>query len=326
MVQSFTQLYFGKAIDDVTADDVTAFFAEERPEGINLEFKSFAQHESDLKLKEKGVIRTVCAFLNSEGGLLIWGAPEGTKNDRGDKVFVGKLSPVTKYYNKDSFISKLITRIEDIPSGIRFKDVEVSQDQYVYLIDVPESSIKPHQFEDRYWTRFDGQSKAAPHYLIRALFREEKKPVLKATLSVDSESTKLVDDSRFAMIEFGVRVENLVEEINEDKAFVTLTSLDGEFFVTEGKSATRANQFIKRHEVGVLSQGVEMTFDVTYCIDRDNYRGRRIIPFTIKLVAGGLRSKAIQLIKKYRVAFLPGRMVNEVIVDVRELAEGEELT
>lgn len=324
MAQSFAQLYFGKPIDDITADDLTAFFAEERPESINLEFKSFAQHESDLKLKEKGVIRTVCAFLNSEGGLLIWGAPEGTKNSQGEKVFVGDLSPVTKYYTKDSFISKLITRVEDVPSGIRFKDIKIGDDQFVYLIDVPESSIKPHQFEDRYWTRLDGQSKAAPHYLIRALFREEKKPVLKPTITVDDAASIFREKVRYADLGFKVRVENLTESINEDKPYVALSSEEGTFLIKELGNYHHSNRLVETPDFGVLAYGLSMEFDIMYRIDREKYVGRNIIPFTIRLVTGGLRSTPVHLVKKYRVAFLTKFYSNIPDIDVQEIQEEDQ--
>src|SRR6187399_975460 len=105
---SYIQQYFGKAPQDLTYQDVTDFFSIEREESDKIEFKSYHAPGENDKEKENGIIRTVCAFLNSSGGLLIWGAPVG-QNVAGktEKVFVGALSPVTRLVEKDYFINRI---------------------------------------------------------------------------------------------------------------------------------------------------------------------------------------------------------------------------
>jgi hypothetical protein len=79
----FTEQYFGVAdIASVTAEDLLNFFSTEKQESDKLEFKSYKDVEGNGtknqrdKAKLDALIQSVCGFLNSDGGLLIWGAPE----------------------------------------------------------------------------------------------------------------------------------------------------------------------------------------------------------------------------------------------------------
>ena len=58
-------------------------------------------------------METVCGFLNSAGGLLIWEAPT-TKKIEGKAVCLGDLAPTSTEYQKDQFIGKIADSI--IPS------------------------------------------------------------------------------------------------------------------------------------------------------------------------------------------------------------------
>jgi len=68
----------GKPLRDLTYQDIFTFFQTPREENDLIEFKSFNPN-GDLQSKLKQVYRSVCAFSNSGGGLLIWGAPIGEK-------------------------------------------------------------------------------------------------------------------------------------------------------------------------------------------------------------------------------------------------------
>ena len=66
----FNQYFNKEKIEDITYDDVVSFFKEEKTESDKIEFKSFfsneKEHEAD---KENAILKSICAFLNSEGGL-----------------------------------------------------------------------------------------------------------------------------------------------------------------------------------------------------------------------------------------------------------------
>ncbi|GAB3550449.1 AlbA family DNA-binding domain-containing protein [Spirosoma fluminis] len=232
MAHSFAKDYFGKDIDGVTPQDLENFFSIERDESLTLEFKSFVQRENDFKHKEHAVLRTICAFLNSSGGLLIWGAPVTSKNKDGLKVCVGDLSPVERRYTKDDFVSKVAQNIRPFGAPMQFKEVKISHGLFVYLIDVPESESKPHQYEDRYFIRLDGQSKPAPHYVIDALFKQVRRPELKGYLRVVGFRFVFGEgyhDEHRIELKFDVTVFNESKNLNDSGVYVQIWASEGKF-------------------------------------------------------------------------------------------------
>lgn len=184
---SYLQLIFGKEIDQLVIDDIVSYFAHQREESNKLEFKSFVlnpKSRNDLEEKESKIMKTLSAFLNSDGGILIWGAPETTKVGT-KSVCVGALKPVDKQYDKDQIMDMIANTIIPAPQGITFKTF-LCQSGFVYLFDAPRSSYAPHQYKDTYYMRMDGQTKAAPHHYIEALFKKIDFPNLEAYLRLDS--------------------------------------------------------------------------------------------------------------------------------------------
>jgi hypothetical protein len=179
-MESYTSLNFGKPLTNITSVDLIHYFSNEREESDTIEFKSYVErNQNNHANKEAAVLKTVCAFLNSSGGMLIWGAPMGhTPDGRQTKVFTGTLSPVTRLIEKDTFISRIANSIIPLSNLVKMHRVEVEAGSYVYVIDVEQSIHKPHQFDNRYWVRLDGQTGTAPHYLIDALFKQIRYPNL----------------------------------------------------------------------------------------------------------------------------------------------------
>ncbi len=186
---SYIEMLFGKKnIADLNFEDVQNFFSQDREETDKIEFKSF--HSVDLNDKQlheskNGVLRAICAFLNSEGGVVIWGAPNGEKKSgRKEKIYKGEPTLCRLLYEKDSFISIIANKITPSPRGILFHKIE-RNGLYVYVIEVQRSDYAPHQFEDVYWMRMDGQTHAAPHHYIEALFKKISFPNIEAFLRMD---------------------------------------------------------------------------------------------------------------------------------------------
>ena len=135
----YTKNYFGKeTIDEISYEDVVNFFSEEQQESDKIEFKSFiVSDKSDrkgdsLKDKENGVIKSISGFLNSEGGMLIWGSPAGEiVEGKKEKVFKGQLSLVEQLYEKDQFISKLTDSITPIQE--EFYSIGLSMKENIYI-------------------------------------------------------------------------------------------------------------------------------------------------------------------------------------------------
>lgn len=168
-------------------EDIEHFFSTEKEETDQLEFKSY---NSNGKLEDKlsGLIEGITAFLNSSGGVLIWGAPEGKKNpiqDRKERVFSGNLTSLPLAIEKDWLISKVSDKIIPLPAGIRVQLLR-RDDYQVCVFEIDESRYSPHQTDGKYYMRIDGQKKPAPHHYIEALFKKISYPQLEAYIRPSS--------------------------------------------------------------------------------------------------------------------------------------------
>ncbi|MNK82667.1 Divergent AAA domain protein [compost metagenome] len=74
-MNNFSHNYFGKDLEALTQNDLTDYFSTVKEESDKIEFKAYHQQYGNFNKNIEGVIRGICAFLNSNGGLLIWGAP-----------------------------------------------------------------------------------------------------------------------------------------------------------------------------------------------------------------------------------------------------------
>lgn len=180
-------MIFGKDLQDIKLPDVEAFFSTEREETDKLEFKSSPETQrSNNSIDEqiKVILKTICAFSNSEGGLLIWGAPA---EKSGSSVCIGSLLPLGKEFKRDQLIAKIANSIIPSPQGVRFLSIP-KEDKFIYIIEVPKSEYSPHQYDNRYFMRMDGQTKPAPHHLIEALFKKISFPNIEAFLKIEGYS------------------------------------------------------------------------------------------------------------------------------------------
>lgn len=207
---NYSKEYFGKDLNELQGPDIESFFEEEKEESDKIEFKAFHSEHGNFNKNLEGVIRGICAFLNSNGGILIWGAPLGIKED--DRVvFKGDLSPVKELKEKDTLISKISDSITPLPVNINVETIGYKED-YLYIFEVQQSSYSPHQYKNNYWARLDGQTKPAPHYLIEALFKKISYPNIEGYINLDRFGTK---NSNFVYLQISILLINFSELQNE---------------------------------------------------------------------------------------------------------------
>lgn len=175
--------HFGKSLTELNINDIQTYFSVERIETDQLEFKSI-HNSGNLNDKFLGVQRTVTAFLNSIGGLVIWGAPEGQKIEgKKEKTFKGDLTFFDQILEKDFIISKISDSIIPLPNNIRTVILN-EENKSIVIIEIDSSEYSPHQTANSYYMRIDGQTKPAPHHYIEALFKKIKYPNIEAFLKI----------------------------------------------------------------------------------------------------------------------------------------------
>lgn len=175
-----TNTLFKKELYNLTISDLEEYFAIEQSETSLLEFKS-----GDVEIDK--INREVCAFLNTEGGLLIIGAPREQKGGSG--TCTGSLTPTTKYKSVDSIIQSLATGISPSPIGIKGKHLDTGNGM-IHILEIAQSINPPHQVsnEGKYYIRFERQAKPAPHGIVEALFNKRQKPLLDLQVAVDTNN------------------------------------------------------------------------------------------------------------------------------------------
>ncbi|GAB2547326.1 AlbA family DNA-binding domain-containing protein [Spirosoma aerophilum] len=292
MEVSYAYSNFGKPLAEITLNDLNHFFATEQEESDTLEFKSYAERgQNNHTHKEAGVLKTICAFLNSSGGLVIWGAPEGhTPQGRQTKVFTGDLSPVTKLIEKDTFIAKVANAIVPLSNLVKMHRVEVVPNEYVYLFDVSQSISKPHQFDNRYWVRSDGQSNVAPHYLIDALFKQIRYPNLGGYIKFGScflAYTNVLD------LHLRIILFNHSKEQNEYDLYFSIAADKGKFVGNRGEGLgifeLDDTRFRKDEVAKIVSYSHSPFHDIILRINYDEIVNEREegISFEVMLTFGG---------------------------------------
>lgn len=229
---NYSKIIFEKNLEELEYQDIEDFFQDEKEESNNLEFKSFSKEHGKFSLSLEGVTRSICAFLNSDGGILVFGAPEGKSVEgKKEKVFKGDLTPIPELMEKDRLISKISDSILPLPVGVKVKIID-KDDTYLYIFEIEKSIYSPHQHKNTYHARLDGQTKPAPHYLIDALFKKISYPNLEGYINLE----RISNDGHNYLLDISILIFNFSELQNEENISFRLTCQQGIFTDSEDRN------------------------------------------------------------------------------------------
>jgi len=219
MNDTFIYTLFNKQIHQLELNDIISFFKNEKIETDKLEFKSYTDFENStatksMRDKEKlnDIFKSLCAFLNSDGGVLIWGAPEG-KNVEGlkERAYFGDITPVKYKLEKDQFINRVSSDISPTPHRILFHSIAIGENSYCYIIEVIKSEFAPHQHKGTYYIRLDGSTRPAPHHYVEALIKKISFPKLEVYMSFG----ETVNGKNFAAVPIVLTIHNISKYLHE---------------------------------------------------------------------------------------------------------------
>ncbi|MBC7934613.1 MAG: ATP-binding protein [Rhizobacter sp.] len=320
---SYSKDHFGKEIFNLEFNDLVDYFKIPNDETDRIEYKSYVTHPSDTgghKEKEKGIIKSICGFLNSEGGILIWGAPQGQADstEPTKTIFHGALTPFTENYDKDSFLRKVTDSITPSPRAIRFKQLGDSGGNYVYVVEIEKSEYSPHQFKDTYYMRIDGQTKVAPHHYIEALFKKISFPKLEGSIIFPEkiyigEATQM----RFKTANFHLHyvISNVSKMHNEHEIFSRIIINKGEFYeantAPDPKKYYRDSIYENRTLSPILFYGSPVKDNISIKFHEE---GSDAFTCIFRLVFGGKASPLVSC--EYEVEFTRERFREEFNVNV----------
>ena len=181
MNANYIEKVFGKSRVELSLNDLRDYFSTQQEESSVVEFKSG-------KVEINDIFKEITAFLNTEGGLLIIGAPVEKEVEKGKnkiRVCEGELT-FSNFRNKDWLYQKIATNIVPAPTSLKIEEF-LTEKGNVFILDIPQSLNPPHQSssDGRYYLRLERDAKPAPHGIVQSLFNKRKVPEL--TAEVDFE-------------------------------------------------------------------------------------------------------------------------------------------
>ncbi|KQX00769.1 helix-turn-helix domain-containing protein [Flavobacterium sp. Root420] len=301
-----SEALFNRDLYELEYEYLQEFFSTSKDENLYLEFKSYDARGA-YKEKEDTIKKAVCGMLNSEGGIIIWGAPIETRDENKNTVAIGELTPFASALDRDKLINILSSSIIPLPVGIRVQALQNENQDSVFVIEVEKSPEKPHQFDNRYYIRLDGQTRIAPHYLISALMKGINFPVLTGHLRLKQIS----NDGRnnillyFRNVLFNTSAFN--NDINVQKRIVTSKGqllINGEY-----------HDLMYFNTMPLLSHGAPTSLDFILQIPAAHAQGELTIVFQF----GGEKSPSKMSTYKYRFErFMFGNVADESIYLVKK--------
>lgn len=223
---SYSKIVFNKNIYDLEFSDIETYFNTNKEENLHLEFKSYVPN-GDYSKKEEAIKKAVCGLLNSEGGIVIWGAPIETKEANGNTSAIGALTPFSSPLDKDRLVNIFSSSINPLPLGIKVQVLKNANNESIFIIEVEKSIERPHQYDNRYYIRLDGQTRIAPHYLISALMKSTDFPVIRGHLRLKTITT----NGNNILLHFRKLLFNTSIYNNEKNIYMRVVAHPGEIFV-----------------------------------------------------------------------------------------------
>lgn len=182
MNSDYIEKIFGKNRNEVTLNDIKKYFSTQQEESSVIEFKSGEVEINDI-------FKEITAFLNTEGALLIIGAPRETRKTIGKnniiKICEGDLT-YSNFKNKDWLYQKIASNIVPTPTNLKIEEY-LTEKGNIFLIDIPQSLNPPHQCstDGKYYLRLERDAKPAPHGIVQALFDKRRVPSLSADINIE---------------------------------------------------------------------------------------------------------------------------------------------
>ena len=167
----------------LTTKEIVAFVSERRGEDLRLDFKITPNNFGNAD-ERKVLAKTISAFANSSGGLIVWGID--ARRDKGDDVDCAQDAVPLK--SPDLFMSRLMEYAAAATAppapDVQHRRVDGEGGPFA-LTYVPESDRGPHMAkngEDRYYQRSGGSSLKMEHYAIQDMFGRRPKPSLRVEI------------------------------------------------------------------------------------------------------------------------------------------------
>jgi len=156
-----SRLYFSKDLRQVTVEDIQNLIDKKEVENYTLDYTEIPRKTSYDELA-----KVISAFLNTRGGLVIFGVSE-IKNKYPKEITWGSISKETLARN---LYHKIVPWNEKIE--IHFIEHMENENKRIFVIDVPKSKNPPHMGSEKYYIRNVWENRPMTHHQIKRFFNE----------------------------------------------------------------------------------------------------------------------------------------------------------
>jgi hypothetical protein len=167
----------------MTLDEINSMVASGQEEHVHLDFKTINRPDLGHADDKKTLAKALSGFLNSAGGLIVWGVV-ARKNAAGVDCASGtqEIIPLPQFLSRLNQLTG--DAVSPITDGVRHKAVYTGADSGYAVTLVPESDSGPHMAklgEDRYYKRSGDSFYKMEHFDLEDMFGRRKRPKLKLT-------------------------------------------------------------------------------------------------------------------------------------------------
>lgn len=160
-----SELRFGKAIHRVRLGDIESLIQNKIAESHNLEYKSPSSNVDD---DCNYLARTISGFLNTDGGILVYGVSEKKegKHPYPDAI---KWCDTPKERLEDLLKSRVQPWKETVK--IRRIESEGNAEEGIFIVEIPKSDNPPHMHNYSYFQRLNFKTEPMSHQNIHRAFQ-----------------------------------------------------------------------------------------------------------------------------------------------------------
>lgn len=196
-----------------TESRINNFITSEIEESLTLEYKAGeALGKSEYQKHE--ITKDVSAMANSAGGLLIYGIAEHNNLDK--RHLPEKIMPVNRTELPREWLEQVINGIRPRIDGILIHSVNLrsSENDVVYVVEIPQSHTAHQAGNQRYYKRFNFQSVPMEDYEIRDVMFREQMPDISVRFLIEAKDS-FDDEENFSGAEYNL----IIQAKNNGSAF-----------------------------------------------------------------------------------------------------------
>lgn len=170
-----------------TKGDLEKLISEGIDEDSSLEYKgSGSLAKSDLKKRE--LTKDVSAFANSAGGTIIFGIKESSGSN--PPRIPEAIDPIDCREISKEWLDQIIGRIRPRILNVQIAAIQVGplDTDFVYVVDVPQSSTAHQSLDHRYYARRNFESTPMEDYEIRDVMQRAIHPTIDVELRIIADT------------------------------------------------------------------------------------------------------------------------------------------